>query len=285
MSKLGVTFPQTEIGSDPIVVRDFAQAVEGMGYQFLLTYDHVLGANPDRPGGWSGPYTYKHSFHEIFVLYGYLAGLTQRIELVTGILILPQRQTVLVAKQAAEIDVLSRGRLRLGIGIGWNAVEYEALGMNFHDRGRRAEEQVALLRRLWTEELVTFEGRWHRVTDAGLNPPPVQRPIPILMGGYAEPVLKRVARLADGWIALGNPVNNKPQIERLRQYTREAGRSVDSVRIIGGLSLRQTTPDGWRPTLAAWEDAGAHEVTVNTMGAGFKTPDEHIEAIRRVKNL
>src|SRR4029453_17668221 len=196
---IGVVFPQVEIGQDPAVVRDYAQTVEGLGYTPLLVFDHLPGANPERPGGWKGPYTYRHLFHEPFVLFGYLAAVTERVELVTGILILPQRQTALVAKQAAVVDVLSRGRLRLGIGIGWNFVEYEALGENFKNRGRRSEEQIEVLRALWTKELVTFTGRWHKITDAGINPLPVQRPIPIWLGGGAEQVLRRIARLGDGW--------------------------------------------------------------------------------------
>ena len=166
--KIGVVFPQTEIGNDPLVIRDYAQTAEGLGYSHLLAYDHVLGANPQRPGGWSGPYTYQTPFHEVFVLLSYLAGVTQKLELVTGIVILPQRQTALVAKQTASLDVLSGGRLRLGVGLGWNEVEYAALNEDFHDRGKRMEEQVALLRRLWTEPLVDFKGTWHTIPDAGI---------------------------------------------------------------------------------------------------------------------
>ncbi len=168
--KIGVVFPQTEIGNDPVAIRDYAQAVEAMGYTHILTFDHVLGANPERPGGWKGPYTHRHAFHEPFVLFGFLACATMRVELVTGILILPQRQTALVAKQAAAVDVLSRGRLRLGIGVGWNAVEFEALGEDFHTRGKRVEEQIEVMRALWTKELVTFSGKWHKLPDAGINP-------------------------------------------------------------------------------------------------------------------
>ena len=193
--KMGVVFPQTEFPPDPIAIRDYAQTVEGLGFTHLLVYEHVLGANPERPGGWQGPYTHQHPFYEPFVLFSYLAALTQRLEFVTGILILPQRQTALVAKQAATLDVLCGGRLRLGIGIGWNAVEYTALGENFRNRGRRIEEQVALLRQLWTQPLVNFEGKWHQVPDAGLNPLPVQQPIPLWFGGQAEEVLRRTARL------------------------------------------------------------------------------------------
>ena len=197
--QIGVIFPQTEIGTDPIAVRDYAQAAESLGYQHLVAYDHVMGANADSRPGWSGAYRHTDQFYEPFVLFGYLAAATQRIELVTGILILPQRQTALVAKQSATVDILSGGRLRLGIGIGWNDVEYEALGENFHDRGRRSEEQIEVLRSLWTQESVTVQARWHRITDAGINPLPSQRPIPIWFGGRADRVLRRIARYGDGW--------------------------------------------------------------------------------------
>ena len=202
--KLGVTFPQTEIGTDPGAIREFAQAVEGLGFNHLLVYDHVLGADTSHYKDWSGTYTKEDMFHEPFVLYGYLAAVTSSIELTTGIIILPQRQTALVAKQAAEVDVLSGGRLRLGIGIGWNHVEFEALGQDFHVRGKRSEEQIELMRQLWTNEAVTFNGKWDKITAAGLNPLPVQRPIPIWLGGSSEQVLKRVATLSDGWIPDGN---------------------------------------------------------------------------------
>ena len=181
--KFGVVFPQTEIGRDPAMIRDYAQAVEAMGYTHILAFDSVIGANPDRPGGWDSQYDYRHDFHEPFALFAFCAAVTRRIELATGDLILPQRQTTLVAKQAAEVDVLSGGRLRLGIGVGWNPVEFEALGENIHDRGKRVEEQLEVMRLLWTRELVTYEGRWHRVPDAGIKPLPVQRPIPVWMGG------------------------------------------------------------------------------------------------------
>ena len=177
--KIGVVLPQTEIGNDPAAIKAYAEAVEGMGFTHILVFDHVLGANPERPGGWKGPYTYRHGFHEPFVLFGFLAAATRRVELVTGIIILPQRQTALVAKQAAAVDVLSGGRLRLGVGVGWNPVEFEALGEDFTTRGRRVEEQVEVMRALWTRELVTFKGAHHQISDAGLNPLPVQRPIPI----------------------------------------------------------------------------------------------------------
>lgn len=280
--KLGVVFPQTEIGVDPFVIRDYAQTAEGLGYDYLLTYDHVLGANPNRPGGWRGPYTYRDTFHEPLVLFGYLAGLTETLELVTGILILPQRQTALVAKQAAEVDVLSGGRLRLGVGIGWNEIEYVALGQDFHTRGRRVEEQVRLLRALWQNDLVTFEGEWHHVPDAGLNPLPVQRPIPIWMGGTADAVLRRVARLADGWFPQFQPgPQAEEMLSRLRGYIEDAGRDPQAVGIDGRMRLDAGGPRKWIERVQAWQDLGATHLAVNTMGMGLESPRDHIDTIGR----
>ena len=282
--RFGVIFPQTEIGADPIAVRDYAQAAEELGYDHLAAYDHVLGANPARRPGWSPPYSHKDMFHEPFVLFGYLAGLTKSIQLTTGILILPQRQTVLVAKQAAAVDVLSGGRLRLGIGIGWNDVEYEALGENFKNRGRRSEEQIEVLRRLWTQELVTFQGRWHKITDAGLNPLPIQRPIPIWLGGGAEAVLRRIARQGDGWFPLVQPDEKcRSMIERLQSYTREAGRDPGAVGIEGRILFANSSPEDWVKGVARWKELGATHISVNTMKAGLASPSAHIDAIRRFK--
>ncbi len=282
--RVGVIFPQTEIGADPSAVREYTQAAEELGYDHLAVYDHVLGADPERRPDWRGPYTHKTMFHEPFVLFGYMAGITKRLELVTSIIILPQRQTALVAKQAAEVDVLSGGRLRLGIGIGWNAVEYEALGEDFHTRGQRSEEQIEVLRALWTQEVVNFQGRWHQITDAGLNPLPVQRPIPIWIGGGADAVLQRIARLADGWFPQVRPdERGRELIEQMRSYAREAGRDPATIGIEGRLSIGATPKEEWASTMAAWESLGATHLSVNTMGAGLATPKEHIDAIRRFK--
>ncbi len=198
--QIGLVFPQTEFGHDPAALTDYAQTAEALGYSHILTYDHVLGANPDRPGGWRGPYTYRESFLEPFVMFSYMAAITETLQFVTGILILPQRETALVAKQAATLDAISNGRLRLGIGTGWNKVEYIGLGQDFHTRGKRQEEQIELLRQLWTQELVTFEGRWHTIPDAGLNPLPGPAPDSHLAG---RPRRRRAgADCADGrWLA------------------------------------------------------------------------------------
>ena len=280
--RIGVVFPQTEIGRDPAAIKDYAQTAEELGFLHVLAYDHVIGANPASRPGWRPPYSHLDTFHEPLVLFGYLAGLTKKIELVTGVIILPQRQTVLVAKQAAQVDVLSGGRLRFGIGIGWNPVEYEALGENFKNRGARCEEQVEVLRKLWTKELVTFTGRWHTITDAGINPLPVQRPIPIWFGGSDERALRRLARLGDGWFPLLGPDERcRAMIETIGKYAREAGRDPSAIGIEGRISYGQGSPDAWLRDLDAWRKLGATHVSFNTMKAGLASPAAHIEAIRR----
>src|SRR5215831_6815555 len=283
--KLGVVFPQTEIGSDPAVIRDYAQAAEEAGYGHLLVFDHVLGGKLERFDklGRIPPYTDQSAFHEVFVLFGYLAACTRRLELVTGIVILPQRQTALVAKQAAAVDVLSGGRLRLGIGIGWNHVEYEVLNEDFHTRGRRVSEQIAVMRKLWTEPVVTFTGAYHRLDRAGINPLPVQRPIPIWIGGMAEPVLKRVAQIGDGWFPQFQPGDEAKQIlERVRGYTRDAGRALSAVEIEGRFPYSIGGPAQWAQRAREWRDLGATHLSVNTMGSGL-SPREHIDAIIKMK--
>jgi probable F420-dependent oxidoreductase len=282
---IGVVFPQVEIGNDPAAIRDYGQAVEAMGYTHILTFDHVLGADRERHPGLKGPYSYKDPFHEPFVLYGFLAAATRRIELVTGIVILPQRQTALVAKQAASVDVLSGGRLRLGVAVGWNFVEYEALGEDFTTRGRRIEEQIALLRELWTKELVTFEGRWHRVTAAGINPLPMQRPIPIWMGGDSVPARRRAARLADGWMPHFRPgPEAQATVDELHRWVRDAGRDPACFGIEGRFSLAQVPRSEWGKELAAWRAMrGVTHVSIHTVGLGLKTPADHVETLRRFR--
>ncbi|PWU24232.1 MAG: LLM class F420-dependent oxidoreductase [Candidatus Rokuibacteriota bacterium] len=282
---IGVVFPQVEIGQDPGAIRDYGQAVEAMGYTHILAFDHVLGANPDRPGGWSGPYTYRHAFHEPFVLFGFLAGVTRRVGLVTGIVILPQRQTALVAKQAAVVDVLSGGRLRLGVAVGWNPVEFEGLGENFETRGKRIEEQIEVMRALWTKDLVTFHGHWHHVPDAGINPLPVQRPIPIWMGGESETVVRRAARLADGWMPHFRP-GEKAQavVDRLHALIREAGRDPGAFGIEGRMTLAQIADDQRPQELAGWRAMrGITHLSIHTVGLGLRTPDEHVRILERLK--
>ena len=283
--KLGVVFPQTEIGNDPLVVRDYAQAAEALGYDHLLVFDHVVGGHPDhfqnqRPP----PYTHESAFHEPFVLFGYLAGLTTRLELVVGVLVLPQRQTALVAKQAAEVQSLSQGRLRLGVGIGWNFVEYEALGERFTNRGARIEEQVTLLRQLWAHDVIDFNGKYHTVHQAGINPRPA-RPIPLWMGGTADVVLQRTARLADGWFPQAYPAQSSPRCW--------SGCGVISARPGGSRTnsaSRDASPSPKRRKPTGGGRAGlarprADYLCVNTMRAGLASPQAHIDAIRRFKEV
>jgi probable F420-dependent oxidoreductase len=276
--QIGVVFPQTEIGPDPAAVRRYAQRAEELGYRHLLAYDHVLGADPEVHPGWDGPYDVTTTFHEPFVLFGYLAAVTT-LELVTGIIILPQRQTALVAKQAAEVDLLAEGRFRLGVGLGWNRVEYDALGQDFRTRGRRREEQVRLLRRLWTEPSVTFAGRFDEIPGAGLAPLPVQRPIPVWFGGQSERAYQRIGRLASGWFPQVGP---GPDLDRARAVVTAAaagvGRDPAELGMEGRVSWRG---DAGKLAERAqqWQDAGATHLAVNTMGAGLASLDDHLAAL------
>jgi len=291
--KTGVVFPQTEIGSDPPAVRDYVQAVEALGYSHMMVYDHVLGADTSRHANWQGSYTSESMFHEPFVLFGYLAAITSKIELVTAVLILGQRQTALVAKQAAEVDLLTGGRLRLGVGVGWNHVEYEALNQEFSDRGQRYAEQIRLLREFWTNDVVDFDGRYHKVDYAGVNPQPVQRPIPIWMGAGAranpvptDRVLRRVARLADGWFPQMQPGDNaKATVERLRVFAEEAGRNASEIGMEPRINLADGNPEFWQAQAREWEEMGATHVSINTMRAGLNSPHDHINAIQQFKEV
>jgi probable F420-dependent oxidoreductase len=282
--RIGAVFPQLESGVDPVAIRDYAQAVEGLGYHHILGYDHVLGASTATRPDWSGPYTSESLFHELFVLYGYLAAVTTRLELVTAVIILPQRQTALVAKQAAEVDLLSGGRLRLGVGVGWNPVEYEALNENFRDRGVRSEEQIALLRQLWSDTAITFKGRWHTIDNAGLNPLPPRRSIPIWIGGYSEATLQRVGAMGDGWFPWRPPSDEmRAQIERLHAYARAAGRDPAQIGLEPQLSVARLPEAEWESFVGGWRELGATHLCVNTMGAGLSGLDAHVATLRRVK--
>jgi probable F420-dependent oxidoreductase len=281
--RIGVVFPQTELGGDAGAARAYAEAVEGFGYRHLLVYDHVVGADPEVHAPWQGPYDVDTTFHEPFVLFGFLAGITTTIELVTGIIILPQRQTALVAKQAAEVDLLSGGRLRLGVGIGWNAVEYEALGKDFTDRGVRSEEQVGLLRRLWTERSVTHDGPSETITAAGLAPLPIQQPIPIWFGVANPRGYRRTGRLGDGWFPMVPPGRHLDAAKaEVDAAAAEAGRDPATI----GMEGRVSWSDGGIATVVdhaeRWRAAGATHIAVNTMGAGLGGVDGHLRALAEV---
>jgi probable F420-dependent oxidoreductase len=279
--RIGVTFPQTEIGGDPALIRDYVTTVERCGYAHILAYDHVLGADPAVHSGWVGPYDVDSTFHEPFVLFGFMAALTS-LELVTGIIILPQRPTALVAKQAAEVDLLCGGRFRLGVGLGWNQVEYEALGQDFTNRGRRMEEQVPLLRRLWTERSVTQQGRFERVTGAGIAPPSVQRPIPIWFGASSVPAYQRAGRLADGWFPFLPP---GPRFDEARAIVDESAAAVGRDPAAIGFESRVQWGSGVSEVadlIDTWRESGASHVNIDTMGAGFTTLRQHLDALEAV---
>jgi len=283
--RIGVVFPQTELGGDVGAVRAYGQGVEALGYRHLLAYDHVLGADPEAHAPWRGPYTVATTFHEPFVMFGYLAGATT-LELVTGIIILPQRQTALVAKQAAEVDLLTGGRFRLGVGLGWNAVEYEALGQRFDQRGRRLSEQIGLLRRLWTEEVVTHEGEFDTVTAAGLAPLPVQRPIPVWIGGSSDAAYRRIGRLADGWFPQVAP---GPDLDHARAVVAEAadaaGRDPATLGLEGRVTWNPEDPARFARQVGKWRDAGASHLAINTMSTGQAGVEAHLAVLARAAEL
>ena len=284
--KFGVVFPQNQLGDDPKVIRDFVQAAEGMGYHHLLAYDHVLGANPEREG-WraDSPYTYEDMFHEPFTLFAYLAGLTETIGFMTGVLILPQRQTALVAKQAAQADLLSGGRFRLGVGVGWNAVEYHSLGYDFATRGARVEEQIEILRALWTRDLVKFEGKFDKIDDAGINPRPPQQPIPIWIGGRADVVLQRAARLSDGWVAHAwAPQQAQKLTDRYWALAEECGKA-DSVGLHTRLITERLPEREWEAWVAGWEKLGATELAVYPHGDRLEDYLERLQTFKETFGL
>jgi probable F420-dependent oxidoreductase len=278
---IGVTLPQTEIGGAVADLRTYAEGVEQLGYDHLVAYEHVVGADPAVYTDWSGPYDIDSTFHEPFVMLGYLAGIT-KLELAPAVIILPQRQTALVAKQAAEVDLLAEGRFRLGIGLGWNEVEYEALGQDFSTRGRRMDEQVALLRRYWTERSITFEGEFDRVTGAGIAPLPLQRPIPLWFGGGSKPAFRRMGRLADGWLPMMTP---GPELDEamatIAASAEAAGRDPQTIgmegRITWGGDLDQVKLEAEQ-----WRALGATHVSINTMGSGLVGVDAHVEVLAQV---
>ena len=284
--RIGIVFPQTEASSNYSEVKEYAQFSEDIGYDHILAYDHILGANADSRPGWKGAYRHTDTFYEPLILFSFLASITKEIEFATGVIILPQRQTALVAKQAATVDILSNGGLRLGIGTGCNEVEYEALNENFHDRGKRSEEQVELLRLLWSKELITFNGNHHTVTDAGINPLPIKQDIPIWFGGMVNAVLKRVARMGDGWLPQGEPDSEfMKKYDLLKKYLVEEGREASDIGIEGRISLNGLSDNEIIQKVKDWESVGASHLSINTMNANLSFPKGHMKAISHVKKL
>ncbi len=283
--QIGISIPTTEIGTDPVAIRDFAQAVEDMGYEHLTLIDHVLQSGTAVADDWRAFYTRDNMFHEPLILHAYLAALTKRIELCTAILILPQRATVLVAKQAAELDLLSGGRLRLGVGIGWNKMEFDAMDEDFHNRGRRVEEQIEVMRALWTNELVDFGGKWHRIEDAGINPLPVQRPIPVWIGAFIDPAIARAGRIADGWLANPRvpPEESQRHFDLFREAANAVGRDGDALGIDVTVLTGDRGPQAWAAEADAWKAMGATHLTVRTMASGLASIDQHIETLRKFR--
>lgn len=285
LMRIGVVLPQTEIGADRDDLRRYAVTVEQLGYRHLLAYDHVLGADPEVHAPWTGPYSVHTTFHEPLVLFPYLAAFCS-LEFVTGVIILPQRQTALLAKQAVEVDLLTAGNFRLGVGLGWNAVEYEALGKDFTNRGARLGEQIELIRRLTSERSITFEGVHEQVRGAGLAPLGVQRPLPIWVGAQSEPALRRAGRLADGWFPQRQPGAGLEEMKSIvDDAARAAGRDPDSLGMEGRVTLDPRNPGSIIDSVRAWEHAGATHLAFNTMSLGFTDLDAHLEALAEAAHL
>ena len=283
--QLGVVFPQVDIGTDPAVIRAFARAIEGAGFNHLLAFDHVLGADASRFDGPIGgfpsvPFTAEHPLHEVFTLFAYLAAITEDLQFFTSVLLLPQRQTALVAKQAAELDILSGGRLRLSVGVGWNYAEYEGMGVDFHTRGALLDEQIEVLRQLWSQPLVTFEGRWHHLDRLGINPRPF-RPVPLWVGsGPGEKSLRRVARVAEGWMPLLMPTDDlATSLRQVRRYMEEAGRDPAELAVEARIAVNQGDSASWRQRAEELRALGVTHLTLfSGRGQGF-TAARHIEKL------
>ena len=293
--KLGVALPEIdpEVGGDPAAIREFAQAAEEIGYQDLSAPDHVLGVNAASRPEWGDRNTSADLFHDPFVLFGFLAGCTQKIEFSTQVLILAQRQAVLVAKQAASLDVLCGGRFRLGIGVGWNPVEFVGLNENFHNRGRRSEEQVEVMKALWAQPHVTLTGKYHTIEDAGINPRPPKRSIPVWFGGHADATLRRAVEWGDGWMPMAYAPGDeaKAAFAKLRSLAEAAGRNPASI----GIDTRVTAGIGaeaeWREAVRFWKSCGITHLTLATYsGRGHlrriagRSLSDHLAAIKRYWN-
>jgi probable F420-dependent oxidoreductase len=294
--KYGIALPHTEIEPDPVALRDWAQGVEALGFHHVRVPEHVLGANPASRPDWHGLYDLHTPFYEPMTLIPFLAAHTSVLQFATTILILPQRQTVLVAKQAACVDLLCGGRWRMGIGVGWNELEYDALGVDFRARGDIYEEQIGVLRALWTSDAVTLDLPHHRIDDAGICPLPVQRPIPLWMGGGMDPsqakpagerVLRRIARLADGWLPVCAPESDAAQrmFEQFHGFAREYGRDPASIGIEGSIRDAKSDQHKWPARIAAWRALGATHIGINTMGNGLSGVAEHLRDLEEVKAI
>ena len=281
--QISAWFPTRDIGTDPVRVRDWAQAAEELGYDHIEVPDHVFGATAR--DGWSPRYTEQDPFHETFVTLGFLAAATTTIGLASGVLILPQRQTGVVAKQAAQVDILSGGRLRLGVGVGWNHVEYEALNEDWKSRGTRQREQVDVLKKLWCDDLVTYQGRFHQFTEVNITPRPVQRPIPVWFGGSSDAVVKRAAQIGDGWMPIMAPDHEaEAKLEQLRNHLSDCGRDTSAFGIEGWLRMDKADPDEWGVAAEGWRKLGADIVMLYPM---YRIPglDDQIETLRRFKEV
>jgi probable F420-dependent oxidoreductase len=279
---LNALFPTRDIGTDPAKIRDFAQAAEGLGFHCIEVADHVFGAAPR--GDWKPTYSEQDPFHETFTTMAFIAAVTRTIKLCSGVLILPQRQTGVVAKQAAEVDILSGGRLRLGVGVGWNHVEYEALGTEWTTRGARQAEQIEVMRKLWTEELVSFEGRFHKLEAVTMLPAPMQRPIPVWFGGSSDAVVKRAARIGDGWMPIMTPEVAEPKLAVLREHLKAFGRDPAKFGLEGWLRFNEADPQAWAKAAEGWKRLGAQMVMLYPMYRMSKL-DEQIETLRRFKEV
>lgn len=280
--QLSAWFPTRDIGNDPARIKDWAQACEDLGYSMIEVPDHVFGATAR--DGWTPLYDETDPFHETFTTLAFLAACTKNIRLSTGVLILPQRQTGVVAKQAAEVDVLSGGRLRLGIGGGWNHVEYEALDTDWHTRGARQAEQVEVMRKLWCEDLVSYKGRFHDMTEVNIVPAPLQRPIPVWFGGSSDAVVRRAARIGDGWMPILPPDEAEPKLALLRETLKESGRDETDFGLEGWLRMHDADPQRWAAAADGWRRHGADTVMLYPM---YRIPEfaDQIALLERFKEV
>jgi len=286
--KIGCVFPHSEIGDDMSLIRDFFETAEGLGYDHVLCIDHVLCNRDSKGAPWAHYYTVDRSFHEPLTLFAYASAFTSKITFASAVLVLPQRQAPLVAKQAAEVDQLSGGRLRLGCGIGWSPEEYGGLGMNFKTRARRFEEQIEVMRRLWTEEAITFKGDFHEIVDMGINPKPIQQPIPIWIGAFQENAIRRAVRLGDGYSM--NPRaepddETRRTLERISQWQAEFDRDPSTFGLNATLHHWERGDAAWETDLKAWEELGATHVSFRTIDSGLTAPKSHLTELERFANL